>query len=290
MFMSGPVKWVGPVVVGLVVSVSACSSNSTNKATGGVSKDAGSGSDAAPSGLKLSWGVQDTLAAVPDGGTRPGLPGVKVCVDGHPEFACQTTDSDGHFVFKGLPATTQFVLTLVKDGYSSSLKPIITASTDMDDTTTPIFMLGAGLKLPDGTAVDSSKGNMFFFQIGPVPGDTTSGAFQTVAGVASTLTPESGSGPDFVGGNGKVLSTTTSVLNSYGFYYNLTPGDYTLTLTRPGTDCEAILTPFGGWGYPGGGAHQVAFPVRAGFVTTEVGLFCLPASDAGPSVPVDAGP
>jgi len=69
----------------------------------------------------------------------PGIQGAKVCVDAQPGVNCATTDARGHFLLKDVSPNAEVVLTIEKDGYIPSLKPIRT--TDEDNVVSqPIVM------------------------------------------------------------------------------------------------------------------------------------------------------
>jgi len=283
--MNDSSKISGFVCGGLALALCGCSSSDSGAAGPSHGSSADAGNEGSASGLKLSWAVSDGAASVPDGGTLPGLAGVKVCVDGHAEFGCKTTGADGSFEFTGLPETTDFVFTFEKSGYYSELKAIETASTDMTSTAM-IFMFPSNATLPDGVTLDPALGTVAFFAIGPVPGSTDQNAFQTEPGVAPTISPVKGKGPFFYDSKGKYQKTATTSLDGYGFYENVPPGDYTITFDKAGLSCAPISFPFGGWGYPSP-PNGVKFPVRAGFLTDEVGVFCTASGsstqDAGTS-------
>jgi len=54
-----------------------------------------------------------------------------MCVYRNDSIPCATTAADGTFTLSGLPLQTDLVITVVKDGYRSTMRPIETASTNM---------------------------------------------------------------------------------------------------------------------------------------------------------------
>jgi hypothetical protein len=251
---------------------------------GGGSAESGPSGDASGGSgtVSLTWqvisvhlagsGNPDAGQNAGDGG-QTGVSDVTVCVHGHGEVPCVTTASDGTFVLPGLPPATDVAVTFNKDGYISVLKPIETARTDMQ-TTNPIAMARSSDPTPDvGFPIDrQQKGAIVFFAIAPPP-DGGAG-FTADLGATATLTPASGNGPLYVGENNFFDAGLMSITpGGIGEYFNVDPGDYTLTIHDSKHDCAPISFPFGGWGYPSP-PQSVKFPVLAGYATAGVGFFC----------------
>jgi hypothetical protein len=288
------------IAVGLgvfaLLGVSACSSSSDKKSvadagpgaggshgTGGSPSASGGGSADAATGFKLTWGFADGSVLPPDSGvpdagfTSPPLSGVKVCVDQHPEIACVTSDANGNFTLLGVPPRTNLVLTCEKAGYVNASKSVQTSSTDVQESA-PIDMFANHASPADtppaGVTLDGTKGSVLFFALGPVPGSADPNAFGLLAGVSVTLSPAAGKGPYFFGvGDKKPDLSLTKTLGGAGLYYNVDPGDYTLTFDDPDYDCAAIGGGFGGWGVPAP-PNGVKFTVLAGHMVDEMGVFC----------------
>jgi hypothetical protein len=248
---------------------------------------AGKGGSAAPdsgsAGFDLGWSLLDMQpgsdAGVPDAGAPPAPPlaGVKVCVNGHEEIACVTSDADGRFTLKALPPRTVLVLTFEKTGYLKQSKTIETASTDMQGTNSiPIYAEATAIG-PSGVTQAKGKGTMDFFAIGPLPGNPDPNAFQGIPDVAVTLSPAKGDGPYFINAKNKFVDGATKTIAGVGFYFNLDPGDYTITFDQPAFDCAPISIGFSGWGVPVP-PNGVKFTVLADYMTTEAGVFCTPKS------------
>jgi hypothetical protein len=163
-----------------------------------------------------------------------------------------------------------------------TLKPIGTASTDMDGRQNPIPMRRADAAEPAiGKPVDwQGKGQVVMFSLSQNPSLSDGGqSFVGDVGAQVMLSPGGGDGPFFTDSHGQIVPGATSFVSTLGYYYNLAPGTYTLTLTDPSNDCEPILFPFAQVGYPlTTPAHSLQFPVVAGYITEEVGMLCLPNS------------
>jgi hypothetical protein len=214
-----------------------------------------------------------------DGGL-PGLPGVQICV--YPKtgaIPCVMTDADGAFTLAGLPVRTNVAFTLDKAGYRRYLRPIGTASTDMDGRSRPIVMVPSSSPDPAiGVTVDwQNKGQVSVFAVAQPP--DAGGAYIGDFGAQVALTPVSGNGPFFTDTHGNYVLSATSLVSSTARYFNLDPGTYTLTATDPNNDCEPILFPFAAYGFPvTSPKHSVQFPIVAGYSTYLVGFICTPIS------------
>jgi hypothetical protein len=231
-------------------------------------------------GFNLEWSVTNGAAlAGTDGGAPPplsGLAGVKVCVHDMPEIACATTDAKGEFELLGLPALTNIVLTLDKEGFVPASKSIQTASTDMNVNGSSILMFGATtLQAPDGFEQVPNTGSVDFFAIGPTDADPNTFVILSDVGVA--LSPSRGERPFFSDARGVYDPTAKSTVGGFGFFLNLPPGEYTLTFTDEKHDCAPVSAPIAGFGIPVP-PTSVKFTVLAGYLTEEVGLYCLQKS------------
>jgi hypothetical protein len=243
---------------------------------------------AAPSGVTLTWKVQSATVAAGVGDASTGaaatpLAGVKVCAYPMASIPCVTTDATGVFVLPGLPAATPVAITLDKDGYRSLLAPVLMA-TSHDETAEPISMTKTtDPDPPIGKAIDwTGKGQVEFFVLGQ-------GAFLVDAGPEGdpgamvTLAPMSGDGPFFITDQNTFDASAKTLIDALGAAYNLPAGSYSLTFADATHDCEPLVAGFGGWGYPGA-AHEVTFPIVAGY-TTIVGEYCPPVTTS----PTDSG-
>jgi hypothetical protein len=261
--------------------------------------EAGGGDDAATTtGLSLTWNVNVQSPAVGTGELDAGdastaavpVVGVNVCVNQMPTIPCVTTDSTGTFTLTGLPSATDLVVTLVATGYRALALPVLTGTSAMNATTSPIGMAKSTDPDPSiGTTVDwADAGQVQFFALGPgafLPGTGPVGD----PGTSVTLAPKTGVGPLFLTDQNTFDAGATVLIDVAGGIYNVIPGHYALTFNDPTGDCEPISAPFAGWGYPGT-AHAVTFPVLAGYTTTA-GVYCTKNAhaDGGVDAAVDAG-
>jgi hypothetical protein len=232
-------------------------------------------------GATLTWKIQTGTAAGEGDASTTTTPiaGVKVCAYQMAAIPCAMTDASGVFVLAGLPVGTPVALTIDKDGYRSLLAPVLMSATH-DETAEPITMTPTNAPDPPiGTAIDwTGKGQVEFFVLGE-------GAFLVDAGPIGdpgamvTLAPAGGDGPLFLTDQNTFDASAKTLIDALGAVYNLGAGTYSLTFADSSHDCEPIVAGFGGWGYPGAAAHQVSFPVLAGY-TTVAGAYCMPVTPA----------
>jgi hypothetical protein len=255
--------------------------------------------DAGSPGVNVTWQITVRAPAFgqgPSDASAPATPlaGVSVCVYQMAGVPCVTTDAQGAFTLKGVPAQGEFVITADKAGYRSLAQPMVTMGVNVNAATVgPLAM--AAVSDPDppvGAAIDwVNKGQVEFFVLGPgalVPDSGPEG----VPGATVTFTPASGVGPVFLSDENSFDASAKTLIDALGGVYNVDPGNYTLTFTAANADCENIVVPVEGFGYPGG-AHQVTFPVIKGYTTT-VGTFCnatsaVVSTDAGADGASDGG-
>lgn len=232
------------------------------------------------SGLSLAWQVVRERSAPGIGESDAGsdaatvpVVGAQVCVNGMASIPCAITDSSGKFTLSGLPPTTNVAVTVNATGYRSAVLPISVGTTPMVGTTGPVSMLSAGDPDPSiGTTIDwTDKGQVVFFVLGPGALTPDSGPIGD-PGAMVTLSPSSGVGPLFLTDQNTFAADAQALIDVGGAVYNVSPGSYTLAVNDPTGNCQPVLYPFPGWGYPGT-AHEVAFPVLEGYVTV-VGEYC----------------
>jgi hypothetical protein len=155
----------------------------------------------------------------------------------------------------------------------------------------PIFMTLASDAVPDaGFPIDTqNRGlvNVFLISLTtPRDAGPDSGMmFSLVAGGTMSISPSSGNGPEYIDNNNRIDPTATSMIGATAMFYNLDPGNYTVTATAPNYDCEAVNFPFSADGYPTGTMHQVSFPILAGYIDL-IGLLCSPSAKL---VTIDGG-
>ena len=230
----------------------------------------GSASDAGPSA--------DAAAAAP---TVP-VSGAQVCVYQMPSFPCATSNDQGIFTLTGLPPLTDLALVITKDAYRAVLRPIQTATGNMDGTANPISLqLESATVGPSGALDWTTHGVVSFFAVAPLPGSDT--MFGGDPGASFTIAPEAGAGPYYLYDDGRYATDASALVGTAGIFTDVAPGNYTIAIDDAVHDCAPILSPFGEWGYP---ATQlsVKFPVVAGYLTGPVGFFCTRKNNV-----VDAG-
>jgi hypothetical protein len=257
-------------------------------AVDGANVEPDSGEAAAAPVVSVTWQIVAQVPAVgtgeSDGGARTPISGVKVCIYQMASIPCATTDGSGTFTLTGVPAKGNFVLVADKEGYRSIASPIVTAGLNLNGLSSPLAMALATAPDPgiDGGVDWTGKGQIQFFALGP-GAIFPDGGPEGVPGATVTLSPESGVSL-FLTDQNTFDFAATKLVDVAGVAYDVTPGTYTLTFDAPDNDCEAIAAPFAGWGYPAA-AHQVTFPVIAGY-TTGTGVYCAPT---GSSTPPDGG-
>jgi hypothetical protein len=208
-----------------------------------------------------------------DGGSGAApVEGAMICVYQNSAIPCATTDSKGEFTLSGLPAVTNVPLTLEKTGYYPEILAINTPGTDTDDTMYPQYLAKVTDETylqPLGITPDTTKGRVQVAAIGFAHDAGLTGlSFGADLGAMISLSPMSGTGPFFVGPGNLYAPDAGSYVGLLATYFNVDPGNYTITVTDPVNDCEATSFPFSGNGYPGGAmSHKVLFPVVAGFTT-----------------------
>jgi hypothetical protein len=214
----------------------------------------------------------------------PGIEGAKICLAAQPDMGCATTDPRGHFTLKDVLPNAEVVLTIEKDGYIPSLKPIRT--TDQDNVVSqPIVMLKS-TDLPNGLGfdVDTKDSGIidFFAMVFPQDDPFNPGPLW---GVKVELSPKPEIHPVYFGERGVLdpaLTATASYDGTFGLgnlssgrFFNVPPGDYTLSFTPPpGYACYSLTDPLAAWGFPLPMRSAVRVPVRAGYDTTNVGVHC----------------
>lgn len=280
-----------------VVDAAVDSSNETPLDSGGGDEAA---IEASRPGLTLLWNV-NTARVVPDGGasgaTADGgassdggdasadagdaaavsstipVEGARVCVYQNDAIPCATSAADGTFTLRGLPVMTDIAITIVKDGYRSTLRAVETASTNMDGTGNPTTLVSVNAPDPPvPVTVDwQNKGQLTIFAIAPLA--DAGGTYGGDPGATVSLSPMSGSGPYFLHNDGTYDLAATSFVDVPGQYVNLDPGTYEVTFTDALHNCAPISTPFGEWGYPAP-PLSVKFPIVAGYTTGPIGIFC----------------
>jgi hypothetical protein len=123
-----------------------------------------------------------------------------------------------------------------------------------------------------GIQIDPAKGRLGFIVVGGGAGE----ALGPIPGSSATLTPEAGDGPFYYDADGQMDLTATSALHWGGTFFNVPEGDYKVTFAAPIDSCAPISFPFASWGWPIAGETAVRAPVRAGFQTWGLAVYCPP--------------
>jgi hypothetical protein len=238
--------------------------------------DAGSSSpDAMAQPLSLSI---RGLTHGPDGSV---LPGVRVCLERgtgvmSDPVVCALSAADGSFDLSGADANSSATLTFRKDGFTPTLRALMTKNADI---TLPA---DENALFPDpltfmGSAADPSKGQIAFSAA------SLGGNAEPVSVRATVLDFLTGSGsssitPVYLDRSGAPAPGASS--GTAGGFVNVPPGVYLLEFAYGTASCvptsgiysdpsmaaSAGSTP---------GLTAIAVPVRAGYVTSPVGLFCV---------------
>jgi hypothetical protein len=259
---------------------------------GVIGGDSGSGDAGAGDAGTTDATADGSADASDDGGigAAPPLSGVQVCIYQNSAIPCVTSQDDGTFTLSGLPPRTDIALTFNKDGYLPALRPVQTASANMDGRDLPQQMIPASGSTPAlGVSIDlQNKGQIQAFAV--VLGNAVSDGGVGVASAPGTqvaLSPMSGNGPYFLNNQNQFDLSATTFQGIVGNYYNVDPGTYTLTFTNPGFDCEPVSFPFSRDGWPlTTPAHSLKIVVAAGYTTGIVGTLC--TKNAG-VVAIDGG-
>jgi hypothetical protein len=124
-----------------------------------------------------------------------------------------------------------------------------------EDAVVPVTMLSEALATAAysqvGVTLDTSLGGIAFVVSGT-----------SVIGYVGTLTPMAGDGPWYLDGFGLNPNASSTTADGTGSFVNIPPGDYTLTLTGPGT-CVPKLS-------ASDAPDTYLAPVRSGFLTAVV--------------------
>ena len=216
-----------------------------------------------------------------DGGSRlEPIEGVNVCAMGHSEIPCAMTASDGSFTISGLVLGQHTVLTFEKTGYISLIRPIVMGKMDQLDTV-PVLMARTSDTEPDlGVPIDTSTfGSVQFFLVAVAGAIPNTGAvdlygLSDVPGVKVSMSPASGVGPYYTDTSNGIAFDAGSTVGFDALYFNVAPGDYTISVDDPNDNCAALSFTYASAGYPVlTTPHTVAFPVIAGY-TDSVGVLC----------------
>jgi hypothetical protein len=253
---------------------------------------ADSGSDA---GALRAGGIE--LSGIVEGPAPGGSPidsvrieGAEVCQDGVP--GCVTTDRYGWFALGGIMPNTEIVLVYRKDGFVSSLQPVVAPSWSSE--------IGiSGMYPRDHLRALDEQGNAVLRAAGRPERDLSDEALasrariQFGAGfgfagdegltdqVRVALDPGSGDEPFFLLATGAVvLEVPKGETAIAGEYANVEPRDdgYELVYQYAHGECRQKSYQHGGWPSASGRPNATRVPARAGYVTWVTVEECKPAA------------
>lgn len=207
----------------------------------------------------------DVIAFAPNTGDVP-LEGVEVCELGTEN--CAATDATG-FVTMTLPANGEITLTVLKDGYTPTLSPQLTAEADIDGVRTALLddqtvsLLAGVLQTPyplvGGVIAISALTE-------PIRADDNG-----IAGI--TFTSE-GKSPYYLNESGfptYEIDATTEPDGAGGFV-GLEPGTYQVAVGGTASNCNVVSA------WPGTSDGSIRVPVADGFFT-QAFITCDPVAD-----------
>jgi hypothetical protein len=245
-------------------------------------------------GIDLSGIVQQGSGSAQD----MRIEGVEVCQDGVPN--CVMTDVYGWFALGGIMPETEILLVYRKDGFVSSLRPVVAprwssefasfALFPRDDLLASWEKQNAVLRDAGRPEVDlsdealASRAAIWFGASSGIVFGASSGRMGLVDHVRVELDPRSGDGPFFTLGNGDiVLDAPTGGAAVIGSYTNVEPRDdgYELVYQYAHGECRQGSDAWGGWpSATKGRPNATRVPARAGYITALTFEECKSA-DAG---------
>jgi hypothetical protein len=190
------------------------------------------------------------------------LPGVEVCAADRPEIACATSGSDGMLDMQ-LPPDSELMLRCQSATHGPAYMTWTIGRLDIDAGTFSLLEKSAAetfIALSGGTQSATQGAITVNVYEDLVKRD------KRVAGASFTITPNTGAGPTYVGKSklpDRSLTSSTDV--GPGLFYDLAPGDVTITISHPTRKCT------GGFGWKtndatalrsrifGGGLSNVTF-------------------------------
>jgi len=234
-------------------SASTAASSTASSSSGG-----GGGAGGASAGMTIAFG--GTVVQVP---VNVLLSSVQICVDQHPEIACETTDSAGAFTMM-VPANAEIAVTLAKPGYAGIVVPIVTSTLDETQWEIGLPTSSSTASFYGATYPDSAHGFLSLYT------NPAANAQEGEAGVVPSMSPSSGEGPLYAGTSLQTPDPTLQATSSVGNarFAGVAPGTVELTLGPSTLTCTPT---FGGWSAPVANAARV--PILAGF-ETHVGFSC----------------
>jgi len=219
----------------------------------------GGGTGGAP---MLTMSFSGKVVSEPEG---TAVSGAQVCVLGHPQMPCTSSDSSGNFSLL-LPANWETGLTLVKVGYGGVAVAFLTSTHDADGWVIgmqPTNMLTTYYEAAGYPYPDPGKG---FLIAGIIDGQSQKG----LAGAAISLDLLSGSGPLYADSNDAFDKSLTSTSTAgYARFAGVNSGEVEVLLSADKLSCDwdvvegdgggGDVTTFGGW--PSAKVNSMRLPI-----------------------------
>lgn len=194
------------------------------------------------------------------------LQGVNVCVPGRSDVACAKSGADGA-VKLGLPAGAEVMIGCENKAYGPVYMTWTLGNADLDAGRFGVFTRSTA-----SSFVELSGGKLT-----PTAGALMVNVYEDlvertkrVSGATFTLTPKAGGGPTYVSATKLPQpSLTASTEGGPGLFYDLAPGDYTVTIAHPTRTCK------GGFGWKAEGPTSLRSRVFGGGIS-NVTFVCPP--------------
>lgn len=272
-----------PVVLLLLVAGSACGDDDSKDDPidhGGSGGSSGSGGDAGPTrdsgSTRAGLHITGSAVAFAPGGFESPVAGMEICVFEDESIDCVDTDASGNFELAGIAASSEFTLSMIKDGYLSSLRHLTAGTEDFDIGATRVpelplvaaFITAAG---GDSGRVETTA--FIVFDAWQPPGDEDGGVaasfnldgmqVMAIEGATAKLTPASGMVVYVNDDESPDPALTGFSSRGWGGILNVEEGNYDLTFDASGLDC----TLFGASGWKSTRANSLRARAVQGFLT-----------------------
>lgn len=216
------------------------------------------------------------------------LGGVEVCVVGHDEIDCDTTESNGTYTLKHVPEDSNLLISFDKEEFVRGVRMLVTKESDYDILAeTVLGELQLGIDQAELLGVDLSGvsgGGVQFFAARAGDGVLQAGPFGPYTATLTTLEgdPAQCDGKDgltpceplYIGEDGNVDPDLTMASSmGVGGFGNVPPGEYLLRIDAPDMICDQALAESG---WKSDDREAVRVKVIDGWATMQVGLFCQP--------------
>lgn len=265
------------IVLGLapLALLSACGGSSSSGGGAGDGADASGSYGTAEGGAPSAVAVSGAVVEVTGSPTSPISPlaGVEVCVDGHPDVPCVTSDATGAYSLPKVAPDADLAFSFSKSGYYGV---VLLAHT-----------LEASLRLPSATLSTEAQEAAFFQAAGwtyPAAGQgvlrvrAQSTGQTTCTGLDHlTLVASAGTGPVYEGPcvdtetAGPPSPALTATTTSGEGAFLVAPGAVSASSPSPTLLCT--VSPFAGWGWASIQANSVGATILAQHETV-VALQC----------------